>query len=64
MKIRYTHIANPFTEKVYDTEKAYSNNPHVFDTQEEFDQHELQLFNVDKQKGIILDYEIIKEESK
>lgn len=62
MKIRYTHIANSFEEKIHDTVQAYHNNPRVFDTQEEFDQHTLQLFERDKQKGIIMWYKIMEEE--
>lgn len=66
MKIKYIHASDPSVEKIYDTEKVFNNlsNPHVHDTQEEFDAFELKHFATDKELGIIISYEIIKEELK
>lgn len=61
MKIKYIHISDPTIEKIHDTEKAFKNTPRVFRTQGEFDAFELQLFERDKESGIILSYEILKE---
>ena len=61
MKIKYIHFTEPETEKIYDTEKVFNslNNPHVHDTQEEFDAFELRHFATDKELGIILNYEVV-----
>lgn len=64
MKIKYIHYSEPEAEKVYDTERAFKNSPSVFKTQEEFDTFELKHFAEDKVRGIIISYEIIKEELK
>ena len=61
MKIKYVHVSDPTTEKIHDTEKAFKNSPRVFNTQEEFDVHTLQLFERDKERGIVLSYEVLKE---
>lgn len=64
MKIKYIHCSEPETEKIYDTVKVFNNpnNPRVFKTQEEFDSFELKHFAKDKDQGIIISYEIVKEE--
>ena len=63
MKIKYVHASDPTTPKLYDTEKVFNNpnNPRVFDTQQEFDAFELKHFAEDKERGVILAYEIIAE---
>ena len=61
MEIKYVHVSNPTIEKIHDTERAFKNTPHVFRTQGEFDAFELQLFERDKESGIVLSYEILKE---
>lgn len=65
MKIKYIHASEPTAEKIYDTEKTFNNpnNPRVFKTQQEFDTFELSHFAKDKERGIIIQYEIMKEES-
>jgi len=65
MKIKYTHIADPETEKIHDTVIAFSKLPDILrsvnDTQTKFDDFTLYLLKRDKEKGIILSYEIIDE---
>ncbi|MEE1302261.1 MAG: hypothetical protein UHD64_05695 [Bacteroidales bacterium] len=63
MIIKYIHISDPITEKFYDTEQVFNNpnnGPRVFKTQQEFDAFELKHFAEDKERGIIIAYEIIK----
>ena len=63
MIIKYIHSSEPEKEKTYDTEKVYnnpSNGPRVFNTQEEFDAFELKHFAEDKERGIIISYEVMK----
>ena len=64
MIIKYIHSSDPTTVKFYDTEKVFNNpnKPRVFKTQEEFDAFELKHFAEDKGRGIIIAYQIIKEE--
>ena len=64
MLIKYVHVSDLTTEKLYDTEKVFNNrnNPRVFDTQQEFDDFELKHFAEDKERGIIISYSIIREE--
>lgn len=64
MKIKYVHMSDPTIPKLYDTEEVFNNpnNPYVFTTQQELDAFELRHFAEDKERGIILAYEIIKEE--
>ena len=63
MLIKYIHISDPTTEKFYDTERVFKNpnNPRVFKTQEEFDAFELRHFAEDKERGVIISYEIMEE---
>lgn len=67
MKIRYVHSSNPEVEKIHDTEKSLQGCIgliHSFGTdrtQEEWDRHELNCFERDKTKGIILSYSVIQE---
>ena len=62
MKIKYIHFSEPETEKIYDTVKAFKRLPRVHKTQLAFDAFELRKFAEDKKKGIIISYEIVKEE--
>lgn len=65
MKIKYIHISAPNTEKIHDTQKALKaakgfinamgSNP----SQEEYDEIELQNFERDKKRGIIIEYRIL-----
>ena len=67
MKIKYVHISDPETEKVHDTEKAMRNNMGMIrafggtPSQEVWDGFELDKFKQDKEKGLILWYEVLKE---
>ena len=70
MKVKYMHIADPGVEKIHDTVKSLQGCIGLIHacgsdrTQEEWNQEELQRFERDLQKGIILSYEVIKEEEK
>ena len=65
MKIKYTHISDPETEKIHDTAVALAKLPSMLKsrnpTQSEFDAFELDLLKRDKERGIVLSYEIINE---
>lgn len=65
MKIKYTHISDPETEKIHDTAIAFAKLPPIFrsvnNTQAKFDNHTLDLLKRDKERGVILSYEIIDE---
>ena len=62
MLIKYIHKSAPEIPKVYDTEKAFKNpnNPKIHNTQQEFDDFELQHFAKSKVNGDIISYEIIR----
>ena len=59
MKIRYTHISDPDTEKIYDTEISLKRNSFIKMSQEDWDKHELEKMNKDKKNGLILSYRIM-----
>lgn len=70
MKVRYIHVSNKKIIKIHDTKKAYANMEFArFDpssklyglTQEQFDELYKKIFEDDKKKGIILEYEILEE---
>lgn len=61
MIVNYVHIADPTTIRTYDTEKALRNNPFIDMSQKSFDEMELQRLLKDKEKGVILSYNIEKE---
>ena len=65
MIIKYIHSSEPGIEKFYDTEKAYKNTPFFFGQLrvllEDFEKAEIDRFERDKQNGVILSYEIVKE---
>lgn len=66
MKIKYVWHDEPQREKIYDTIKAFEKTPYMFDgsgqTQEKFDQYELQLMEKKKKEGLVLSYEVIEDE--
>lgn len=67
MKIKYVHISDPEAERVHDTEKAMRNNMGMIrafggnPSQEVWDRFELDKFEQDKEKGLVLWYEVLKE---
>ena len=61
MIIKYIHTSEPEKEKIHDTEKVLKNNPFITKSQKEFDDFTLQLFAKDKERGIIISYEVIQE---
>lgn len=65
MKVKYRHISDPNTKKVYDVIKAWKGLPNFITGKpkslEQFEQEELNRFSEDKKKGTILEYEVIKE---
>ena len=61
MIIKYIHASEPETEKIHDTILEMKNNPFIAKTQKEFDALTLQLFAEDKERGIIISYEVIKD---
>ena len=64
MKIKYLHIDDASLHRVYDTEhslrKLKQTCFYAGQTQEEYDEQELRKFAADKERGIILEYEVIK----
>lgn len=68
MKIRYRHYHTPDVVKIYDTEKSLKANEGFFrmlgevPTQEKFDEHELELLKRDQERGVILWWEVVKED--
>ncbi len=67
MKIKYIHISDPEAERVHDTERAMRNNMGMIrafggnPSQEVWDRFELEKFEQDKEKGLILRYEVLEE---
>lgn len=70
MKVRYRHASDPKKEKIFDTEQAYKNmmwavmdpNTKLYGkTQEQFNELYKETFERDKQKGVVLEYEIIED---
>ena len=67
MKVRYRHIQEPETVKVYDSVKAYKNNPQIEASgisQEEFDKADKERFERDFEKGIVLAYQVMEATGK
>lgn len=62
MLIKYIHISEPEKEKIHDTTLVLKNNPFITKSQKELDDFTLQRLTEDKEKGIIISYEVIKEE--
>lgn len=61
MIIKYIHWSEPEKEKTHDTVKVLKNNPFITKSQEEFDAFTLEHFIKDKERGIVLSYEIIEK---
>ncbi len=63
MKIKYRHIADSEQTKIFDTVIAFKKTPAFlrFPTQEEYDQAQLRLMEKDFDNGIVLEYEILPE---
>lgn len=72
MKIKYIHSSEPEKTKIHDTVRSLKNNPFITVTnfrsiiteppsQDEWDKFELSKFQEDKNKGLIVDYEVIEE---
>ena len=63
MKIEYIWHDKPKEKKTYDTKAAYSMIPRAFKTksQEEFYKQELESFEKNKSRGLILDYRVTEE---
>ena len=59
MLIKYIHASEPEREKMHDTVKALKNNPFITKSQKEFDDFTLHKLAEDKNKGIIISYEIV-----
>ena len=59
MLIKYIHVSEPEREKMHDTVKALKNNPFITKSQKEFDDFTLRKLAEDKQKGIIISYEVV-----
>lgn len=64
MFIMYWHISDPDNSKIYNTENSLCQLKHscfyAGQTQEEFDAQELARFEADRERGIILKYEIME----
>ena len=63
MKVRYVHSSEPEKVKIYDTDKSYDNNLFVTasKTRKQWVEEELGRFERDKQKGLVLEYEVMEE---
>lgn len=59
MKIKYTHTSEPNMEKIHDTELVKKNNPFIHFSIEELDKITLEQFQKDKEKGMILSFEVL-----
>ena len=70
MKIKYIHFSEPQKEKIFNTQQAYKNMQFAINdtntklykkSQKEFDKMYQEIFAEDKEKGVVLSYEIIEE---
>lgn len=66
MNVKYIHVQEPNTENLHDIKKAWLNSRGMYGlitgehlTYEQFEQAELRRFEADKEKGIILEYEVV-----
>ena len=64
MIIKYIHASEPEREKIHDTTLVLKNNPFISKNQKEFDDFTLQKFAEDKERGIIISYEVINYEKR
>ena len=65
MKVKYRHISDQNTEKMYDTKKAYRKCPSILSlsisdgkTLDDWNRQELERFRKDKERGVVLDYRV------
>jgi hypothetical protein len=67
MKIRYIHSADPGVEKTYDTVlslegcKGFIRAMGSNQSKKEWDRQEVERFERDRRKGIILSYRVVEE---
>ena len=61
MKIEYVHKSSPNEKRIYNTEKALKNNPHIHMSQEDFDDRELKQMEADKVSGTIIEYQVLDD---
>lgn len=59
MLIKYIHCSDPEREKIHDTISVLKNNPFITKSQNEFDDFTLRKLAEDKEKGIIISYEVV-----
>ena len=64
MLIKYIHWSEPEMEKIHDTTLALKNNPFITKSQKEFDDFTLQKLAEDKERGIIISYEVVDYEKR
>ena len=64
MLIKYIHASEPETEKIHDTELVLKNNPFITQSQKEFDDFTLRHLAEDKERGIIISYEVVDYEKR
>lgn len=66
MIIKYVHASAPDVTKIHDTEKSLKGCTGILgsmgirQTQERWDQFELDRFKLDKEKGLILSYSVLE----
>lgn len=66
MKVKYRHHLSPEEEKIHDTDRAYVNlhiRSHSHMLPEEWAKLTLEKFAADKEKGYILEYEVVEPAS-
>lgn len=61
MIIKYVHVSEPEREKIHDTTLVLKNNPFITKSQKEFDDFTLRKMAEDKERGIIISYEVVKD---
>lgn len=65
MKVRYIHSSDPDATKIHDTVKARQNNMGLLrlmgdaPSQKAYDAAELSRFERDRQRGIVLSYDVL-----
>jgi len=66
MNVKYRHAQDPNTEKIHDIKKSWLHSRCMYGlvtgeipTYQQFEKQELARFEADKEKGIILEYEVV-----
>lgn len=63
MKIEYVWYTDPKRKRVYDTETSFNRCPISLkksgQTQEEWDKQEIESFEKNKKRGLVLEYKVI-----